>query len=160
MGVINSFSGKYEFLSNFYNAEVEHEGITYKNSEAAFQAAKTVNFKLRREFSELKASQAKLKGRSIALRPDWEEVKDEVMYQIVKDKFTRNSDLRERLMKTNSSILIEGNWWHDNYWGDCSCENCSDKEGKNTLGKILMRVREELRIENFKTEFMAKLGKR
>ena len=37
--VIDSFSGEYDFLSNFYNCPVEYEGITYLNSEAAFQAA-------------------------------------------------------------------------------------------------------------------------
>ena len=159
MNTINSFSNEYQFLSNFYSAEVVHEGITYKNSEAAFQAAKTKDFRIRREFSELNPSQAKLKGRYIELRSDWEEVKDDIMYQIVKDKFTRNSNLKSLLLKTNSSILIEGNWWHDNYWGDCNCEKCKDKEGKNTLGLILMRVREEIRNEAFKAEYMAKWEK-
>jgi len=158
MNIINSFSNEYQFLSNFYSAEVVHEGITYKNSEAAFQAAKTKDFQLRREFSELNPSQAKLKGRHIELREDWEQVKDNIMYEIVKDKFSRNSNLRSLLMKTNTSILIEGNWWHDNYWGDCHCEKCQNKEGKNTLGLILMRVRDELRNEAFKAEYMAKMG--
>ena len=159
MNIINSFSNEYQFLSNFYNAEVAHEGITYRSSEAAFQAAKTKDFRVRREFAELNPSQAKLKGRNIELREDWEEVKDDIMYQIVKDKFTRNSNLKSLLLKTNSSILIEGNWWHDNYWGDCHCEKCKDKEGKNTLGLILMRVRDEIRNEAFKAEYMAKWGK-
>lgn len=159
MNIINSFSNEYQFLSNFYSAEVVHEGITYKNSEAAFQAAKTKDFRLRREFSELNPSQAKLKGRHIELRSDWEQVKDNIMYEIVKDKFTRNSNLKSLLLKTNSSILIEGNWWHDNYWGDCYCEKCQNKEGKNTLGLILMRVRDEIRNEAFKAEYMAKWGK-
>ena len=56
MKTINFFSNEYQFLSNFYSAEVVHEGITYKNSEAAFQAAKTKDFRLRREFSELNPS--------------------------------------------------------------------------------------------------------
>lgn len=159
MNTINSFSNEYQFLSNFYNAEVVHEGITYRNSEAAFQAAKTKDFRLRREFSELNPSQAKLKGRHINLRPDWEQVKDNIMYEIVKDKFTRNPNLKKLLLRTNSDILIEGNWWHDNYWGDCHCEKCQNKEGKNTLGLILMRVRDEIRTEAFKAEYMAKWGK-
>jgi ribA/ribD-fused uncharacterized protein len=159
MKIIDSFSNEYQFLSNFYNAEVVHEGITYKNSEAAFQAAKTKDISIRNEFSELNPSQAKLKGRHVELREDWEQAKDNIMYEIVKDKFSRNSNLRSLLMKTNTSILIEGNWWHDNYWGDCHCEKCQNKEGKNTLGLILMRVRDELRNEAFKAEYMAKWGK-
>ena len=100
-----------------------------------------------------------MKGRHIELRGDWEQVKDNIMYEIVKDKFTRNSNLKSLLLKTNSSILIEGNWWHDNYWGDCYCEKCQNKEGKNTLGLILMRIRDEIRNEAFKAEYMAKWGK-
>lgn len=159
MSSINSFSNEYQFLSNFYNAEVVHEGITYKNSEAAFQAAKTKDFQLRREFSELNPSQAKLKGRHIKLRSDWEEVKDNIMYEIVKDKFTRNYNLKKLLLKTDTCVLTEGNWWHDNYWGDCYCDRCQNKEGKNILGLILMRVRDEIRNETFSIEYMTRWGK-
>ena len=159
MNTINSFSNEYQFLSNFYNAEVVYEGITYRSSEAAFQAAKSKDFQLRKEFSELNSAQAKLKGRHIELRNDWDQVKDDIMYEIVKDKFTRNPNLKSLLMKTNSSVLIKGNWWHDNYWGSCSCEECQNTEGKNILGLILMRVRDEIRNEAFKAEYMAKWGK-
>ena len=70
------------------------------------------------------------------------------MYDIVKAKFSQNENLRQMLLDTNNEELIEGNWWHDNCWGDCSCERCKDIKGQNNLGKILMRVREEIRNEN------------
>jgi predicted NAD-dependent protein-ADP-ribosyltransferase YbiA (DUF1768 family) len=63
------------------------------------------------------------------------------MYQCVKDKFTRNQDLKEQLIATGNEELVEGNTWGDIYWG------VSRGRGKNMLGKILMRVREELRNE-------------
>lgn len=143
--IISSFSEEYQFLSNFFSAKVVYEGIEYSNSEAAFQAAKTKNLILRKEFSTLNPSQAKKKGRHIPLREDWEEIKNQVMYEIVKDKFSRNLELKEKLLATNNAILIEGNWWHDNYWGACNCERCATKTGENNLGKILMQVRRELK---------------
>lgn len=69
------------------------------------------------------------------------------MYSIVKDKFSRNTNLKKLLLDTKDAYLIEGNWWHDNYWGDCYCPKCSKTLGKNMLGTILMRVREELKNE-------------
>jgi ribA/ribD-fused uncharacterized protein len=148
METINSFSNEYQFLSNFYIADTEYEGIIYRSSEAAFQAAKTTDVAIRQEFAGLSSAQAKLRGRTLKLREDWEIIKDQVMYDIVKDKFTRNPYLKSLLLQTNDALLIEGNWWHDNYWGDCSCDKCKDKQGLNVLGVILMRVREELRYDN------------
>lgn len=143
--MINSFSGPYEFLSNFYNCPVKAWGITYRNSESAFQAQKTKDEEIRKEFSNLNPSQGKLKGRNIELREDWEEVKDNVMYHILRYKFYQNKDLFVKLMNTENEELIEGNWWHDNYWGDCYCDKCKDIEGQNKLGKMLMDLREEFR---------------
>ena len=141
---IDSFSGIYDFLSNFYECPVEYEGIRYLSSEAAFQAAKTLNVKEREEFSKLSPSKAKAKGRQLVLREDWEEVKYDVMYDIIKNKFLQNSDLLERLMLTGETELIEGNWWHDNTWGACKCDKCIGQIKENWLGKILMLFRQEV----------------
>lgn len=138
--MINEFKGKYYFLSNFYYAPVMYEGLLYQNNEAAFQSAKIKNIERRKQFCQTDPSTAKRKGRSISLRDDWEEIKDEVMYQCVKDKFTRNKDLKQKLIDTGNKELIEGNTWNDTYWGVCR------GKGKNMLGKILMRVREELSL--------------
>ena len=59
----------------------------------------------------------------------------------MQDKFTRNRDLKEKLLATGDAELIEGNTWHDTYWG----YDITKKRGKNKLGKILMVVREDLR---------------
>ena len=68
---IDDFRGKYFFLSNFYPCPVEYEGKTYQSSEAAFQAAKTTDDAEREIFTGLSPSQAKERGRSLALRDDW-----------------------------------------------------------------------------------------
>ena len=135
---IDCFDGSYAFLSNFYNCMVEYDGLLYRNSEAAFQAAKTMDKKMRKVFTELSPSSAKYLGRHVELRSDWEDVKDNIMYEIVYNKFSNNLDLRNSLHDTGDAELIEGNWWNDKYWGMCN------GEGQNKLGKILMRVRDEL----------------
>ena len=63
------------------------------------------------------------------------------MYELCKAKFTQNEDLKEKLLATGNDILEEGNTWGDRVWGTVN------GVGENRLGKILMRVREELRNE-------------
>jgi hypothetical protein len=84
-------------------------------------------------------SKVKAFGRKIDLRKDWENVKVEQMYVIVKNKFERNPGLLKKLIDTGDVLLVEGNTWKDTFWGQCPIGN-----GQNHLGKILMRVREEL----------------
>lgn len=143
---IEQFRGQYFFLSNFYDAPVTYLGLTYQNNEAAFQSAKVIGTKQesqRQAFTHLAPNEAKRKGRHVSLRSDWEKTKDQVMYEIVKDKFTNNPDLQEKLLATGNAILTEGNTWHDVYWG----YDIRQKRGQNKLGKILMRVRQELKAE-------------
>lgn len=138
---IDCFRGKYYFLSNFFPAPVAYGGLTYQNNEAAFQAQKTLDKADRTAFTELAPADAKRRGRHVRLRRDWEEVKDGIMEEIVRAKFTQNSKLREYLLATGDSQLIEGNTWNDRYWG----VDARSGMGKNHLGKILMKVRSELK---------------
>ena len=147
--IIDSFDGAYEFLSNFYEAPVKWQGITYPTSEHAFQAAKVINPAVRLKIAAAPTpGKAKRMGRQVELRADWEQVKENIMYEIVKSKFTQNTYCLLALIATGDAYLIEGTTgWHDNEWGNCDCPKCKDIEGKNKLGKILMRVRKELREE-------------
>ena len=145
MNIIDKFKGEYFFLSNFANAPVSYKGITYKNNEAAFQAQKVLSLSEQQKFASLPPNLAKREGRRVKLRPDWELIKKQVMYEIVKAKFEQNPGLRKMLLNTGDAILIEGNTWHDNTWGVCHCIKCQDKMAYNKLGKILMRVRKELK---------------
>lgn len=137
---ITSFRGDYDFLSNFYEAGIDYDGIHYLNSEAAFQAQKCLKDEEKREFSNLSAAKAKQKGRQVALRADWEEVKIGIMEEIVRCKFAQNPHLTDRLLRTGNRKLVEGNTWHDTYWG----VDAATGKGENNLGKILMKIREEL----------------
>lgn len=136
--VIDKFAGDYFFLSNFYLAPVEYNGILYTCAEAAFQAQKCPE--RAEEFKDLPPNEAKRLGRKVELRPDWERVKEQIMYEIVLTKFITNPELYSKLLcLPENVILIEGNNWNDDFWGKCT------KDGKNKLGQILMRVHKELR---------------
>ena len=139
--MITSFEGRYSFLSNFYAAQTQYEGFLYPTSEHAYQAAKSERIKILMAGTP---DDAKHLGRKIELREDWEEVKDQIMYEIVKSKF-KNAGLARKLLNTKDERLCEGNYWHDNYWGACTCPKCILLPRKNKLGKILMQVRKELR---------------
>ena len=77
--MIKEFRGEYYFLSNFYNAPVTWDGITYKNNEAAFQSAKLIDREDRLQFSSLDPSSAKRLDRRVPLRPDWEQDRKSVV---------------------------------------------------------------------------------
>lgn len=143
--MINKFDGEYAFLSNFYECPVEYGGLVYKSSEAAFHAQKTLDEAERKQFTILDPSASKKLGRKIILRSDWESVKAKIMYEICYAKFSQNKDLKLKLLVTGDEYLEEGNYWHDNYWGNCNCEKCKDIHGKNILGVILMIIRGELK---------------
>lgn len=135
---IDSFSGEFRFLSNFYPATVTYDDETYPTIEHAYQAAKTTNAGLRKLIRlSSSASAAKRLGQTVPLRPDWERIKVMVMLDLVRQKF-QDADLRTKLLATGSADLIEGNTWNDTFWGVCL------GVGKNFLGKILMQVRAEI----------------
>ena len=141
---INRFDGEYAFLSNFYDFPVSAHGISYQNSEAAFQAQKCEDVKDRLEFRTMTAREAKKAGRKVKLRQHWDGMKDDEMLLILRNKFS-NPEMAEKLLDTGNRELVEGNYWHDNYWGNCTCEKCRNVEGKNKLGQMLMVIRDEQR---------------
>ena len=145
---ITSFSGEYSWLSNMHLCTVEFQNVLYLSSEHLYQSLKC-KYAHERERIRLEPSPYKAKrlGRKIALRDNWEEIKYDAMLATVRAKFAYGSQLGLSLLMTGDAELVEGNNWHDNYWGSCTCAGCSMKLGKNTLGRILMLVREELRQE-------------
>lgn len=136
--IIDNFVGRYHFLSNFYASPIMHQDILYPTNEHLYQAMKTKDIEKRFQCSIINTpGEAKKFGRNLKLRKDWEEIKDKVMLYGVRRKFLIKP-LRIALINTEDAKLIERNWWNDKYWGVCK------GEGKNKLGKILMRVRKEL----------------
>jgi len=137
--MIQSFRGKYLFLSNFYMVPVFYDGIIYPSSEHAYQAAKTTNQILRKKISKLSTpSEAKAEGKKLKIRKNWDEIKIAVMRNILLEKFVANDDLRKRLIRTEDHDLIEGNNYGDVFWG------MTETGGRNELGISLMWVRDKV----------------
>lgn len=145
--MIAIFDNEYAFLSNFYESPFEVDGITYPTVEHFFQAMKSKNVEGRKKIAAAPTpGKAKRLGRTIELRKDWEEIKDTVMWNGLRHKF-QIPELREKLLATGNEELIEGNFYHDNIWGNCLCAECQNKPGRNMLGMLLMKVREEILYE-------------
>ena len=139
METIDSFQGKYRFLSNFWPSEVLLYGLIYPTVEHAYQAAKTNDLDDREIIRNLDTpGRAKSRGKSVVLREDWEDIKFSLMSDLVYQKFSKNDYLSDMLVETGDTKIIEGNTWGDTYWGVCK------GVGENNLGKILMKVRKSL----------------
>lgn len=145
MKMINNFEGYNAFLSNFYECPiVDKDGILYPTNEHYFQAYKTLDLEERKMIAAaVTPGQAKRMGRRVQLRADWEYVKESVMLDALRLKFSKPA-MKKKLLETGEAELIEGNWWCDNVWGNCNCPRCSTKTGENRLGKLLMQIRAEL----------------
>ena len=143
--VINNFSKKYRFLSNFYLCTTIIDDIRWRSVEHYYQASKTndISKKMLILFAA-KPGEAKRIGKNVELIPEWESVKQSIMKKGLEAKFNQNLGLQAQLIKTDGMILIEGNYWHDNIWGDCFCPTCSYIPGLNLLGVLLMEVRDSL----------------
>jgi ribA/ribD-fused uncharacterized protein len=147
--VINSFRNEYFWLSNMTRVWVILDDVRYPSTEHAFVAGKTLIPAEREPLLALKPGEAKRYGGSkagnLTLRPDWMQVKYDLMLNLLRQKFVNNSEFRRKLLATGDSVLIEGNTWHDNDWGDCSCGRCASTPGQNNLGRLIMQVRQELK---------------
>ncbi len=142
--MVKQFNKEYERFSNFFPCTVNFEGRDYPTIEHAFQASKSKDEMFRKKISELPADiagKAKRLGRQVVLRKDWSMVNISIMRNLLMQKFAYDS-FKELLISTDDEMIIEGNYWHDNFWGDCYCKKCKDIEGKNNLGKLIMKVRE------------------
>jgi ribA/ribD-fused uncharacterized protein len=138
MGIIAEFKNEHRFLSNFWPCEVEYMGHKFPSVEHAYVFAKTLvpeeQQLILTEGLSLTAGQIKAVGKVLSLREDWETARIGIMRELVTKKFS-DPVLKQKLLDTGMDELIEGNVWHDYFWGVCN------GIGKNWLGQILMDVR-------------------
>lgn len=139
------------FLSNFYpykkggkfdnELRIEYDGLVFDCTENAYQAARTNDIELKTKISQMNPYDVvkMLKAGEVPTKENWDNEKLEVMYDLALQKFSKHPLLKRRLLDTGDAILEEGNTWGDVFWGVC------DGSGENNLGKILMRVRANLR---------------
>jgi ribA/ribD-fused uncharacterized protein len=140
---INRFEGRNRFLSNFFPALVTYDGWQYRTVEHAYQAAKTTDLVLRRVIQSCETPRKM--GRTVPLRRAWEAERVPIMLDLLRQKFS-DPELGFMLRRTGDQRLVEGNYWHDNFWGECGCWRCQRTAvgARNMLGELLMQVRQEI----------------
>ena len=126
--VIESFRGGNGFLSNFLEKPILVDNRIFDSLEAAYQCEKAVEER-KNEFLGIPANVAKRLGRAQPKPKNWDLRKVGIMKRLLRIKFS-DVILRQRLLATGDAELIEGNWWHDEFWGICSCP----KHGKGHIG--------------------------
>jgi N-glycosidase YbiA len=132
----------YGYLSNFSRHPIVIGGHTWPTVEHYFQAQKFAGTEhvgaiLRAASPTVAARMGRSRQRP--LRSDWEEVKDEIMHEALFAKFSQHPELRGQLLETGDARIVE-HTARDRYWADGG-----DGSGRNMLGRLLMRVRDELR---------------
>ena len=140
-----STTGEYGCFSNFSRHSIFLKGKRWPTSEHFFQAQKFAGEPDEEAIRKVaKPSQAAAMGRDRKrpLRRDWESVKEQVMLDALRAKFTQHEELKAILLGTGDAVLVE-HTAKDSYWGDGG-----DGSGKNRLGQLLMQLRSELREDS------------
>lgn len=135
----------YGCFSNFSRHAIAIDGTTWPTTEHFFQAAK---FTDPADIATVRAARTPFlaaqtgRERHRSFRGDWDAVRDDAMLRALRAKFTQHRELREILLSTHAATLVE-HTANDRYWADGG-----DGSGRNMLGILLARVREELVTED------------
>lgn len=158
---------EYGFLSNFYyspftvsymneNGVKSHEFKTAEHAVHFFKAKLFGDLETADKIMRAKSpKEAKRLGRTVKNfdQDIWDLNKRAIYTDVIKAKFTdeRNKDIKQKLIDTGGSILVECSPY-DRIWGIGYTKESSefickefDKWGQNLLGKVLMRVRDNIR---------------
>lgn len=139
---IDRFRNRYWFLSNMSDLKpVCFQGVSAPTVEHLFQAFKTTDPSERAWVLQASTPfDAKKRGRRVTMRSGWNHMRVELMLRLLRVKFS-DPTLQDALLATGNQELIEGNTWGDRFWG----VDMRTGQGRNMLGTLLMRVRQELR---------------
>lgn len=156
--MIAAFSGVNRFLSNMWRCHVEYQGISFPSVENAYHRAK-ISEEMTSNIGDLplynalvqnlrlcSPIDAKKIGYNVRIKPNWVDLREGVMRGLLEAKF-QAPGLRKLLLDTGDEYLMEGNYWHDRFWGVCTCKACwaNDAPQGNTLGRMLMELRDSLK---------------
>lgn len=130
-------------FSNFRICPILEDGIEYPSVENYYQAHKTSSKEKRKEVMFLTPSEAKRWAQALPLPADWDAQKEKVMLNALWVRYNREP-FKSELLSAPVGDLIEWNYWHDNYWGICTCAKCDGKKGKNRLGELLKQIKADL----------------
>lgn len=140
---IRGFKEEYRWLSNFWPATIQSQGLVFPTVEHAYVFAKFMVMPTNEDdinwFLSCTPAQCKRAGRQIDLRADWDDVKFNLMLEFTRQKYSdANPELKAKLRDTGEREIVEENTWYDIYWGETPAG-----VGENNLGKIIMQVRDE-----------------
>jgi ribA/ribD-fused uncharacterized protein len=145
--MIAGFNGEYSWLSNFWPALIRVDEVTFNTVEHAYVIRKLHSEYITADdpdtvdwINHQSPAYMKKMGRAEPPRPDWDDIKLDVMLELTRRKYSEdNPELREKLLATGDEYIEETNHWHDTFWGVCN------GIGQNHLGHIIMKVRDEIR---------------
>jgi ribA/ribD-fused uncharacterized protein len=141
--IVKEFKYKYNFLSNFYPVKIVIDGLEYATTEHYFQSMKFTDPEVQEMIRKAGTpSMAKKLAKKHKRREDWHDISLYVMEKALRAKFNIPK-LREKLLATDDMYLQEGNRWNDTFWG----VDLNTGKGENHLGKLLMKIRSELRMK-------------
>lgn len=141
--MIKEFQGEYRWLSNFTKVNITIDGVTFPSIEHAYVSMKIEDNPDWIKFCSnpnVTSGQIKRACRDKQIREDWEEIKLEVMELLCRIKFNKEP-FKTYLLSTGDKEIQEGNKWNDTFWGICLKTGI----GENHLGKIIMKIRKELK---------------
>ena len=147
---------EHRWLSNMTYVDIFYDGITYPSTENFYQAMKyergwtfddsATRKNVRQIISKLKPNEAKAYSRANKMTSlVFEEKKLEIMEYAQRQKYSKEP-FKSKLLATGDVLIEEGNWWGDKFWG----VDIKTREGQNNLGKIIMKIRQELKQEEIK----------
>jgi N-glycosidase YbiA len=137
----------YGCFSNFSPHSIEMAGANWATVEHYYQAQKFLgtpfeDLMVRIQTAPTPEIAAQI-GRNPEYQPhvDWDRRKRDVMYRAVSQKFRTHLSIQQILIETENAEIIEDSPV-DYFWG-CGSEG----NGTNHLGRILMEVRDRLKID-------------
>lgn len=137
--MIESLTGEFKPLSNYFDADVTYEGLTYRTAANAFMAQFFKAEVQKKAFTNALSNQATLlfKKQNIKLS---DEEQLNIMHDILVEKLNQHEDIKEILLNSEGEIINHVPW-NDQIWGVCN------GEGENRTGKLLEQIREEFKSE-------------
>ncbi len=140
--MITEFQNEYRWLSNFASVNIELDGHVFKSVEHAYCYLKTNDTDYKNICkTNILPGPLKTLSRGVSLKPNWSFEKDDIMFDLLTQKFNQEP-YKTLLLNTNQDYIQEGNWWGDTYWG----VDLKTGVGFNKLGEMIMKVRYNLLI--------------
>ncbi len=142
--VIGFYEREFYVLSNFSSFQVQWRDRLWPTSEHAYQAAHFFETapELAKAIADAPSAHQAFKiakANADKAPSNWDDIKIDIMEEICRAKLSQHDYVRRKLLQTGDMDIVEDSP-KDSFWGWGP-----DRSGRNELGKIWMRLRDELR---------------